>query len=90
MTTGRVAERLGTTRSRVHRAVAQGVVRPARTEGGHLRFDTEDIARLERRLGFAPDVAGLSREEVLVAAALLGHPFGLRSARAVARVAGIS
>jgi DNA-binding transcriptional ArsR family regulator len=66
------------------------VVRPTRTEGGHLRFDTEDVARLERRLGFAPDVAGLSREEVLVADALLGHPLGLRSARAVARVAGIS
>ena len=90
LTTGRVAERLGTTRSRVHRAVAQGVVRPARTEGGHLRFDTNDVARLECRLGFAPEVAGLSREEVLVADALLGHPLGLRSARAVARVAGIS
>lgn len=90
LTTGRVADRLGTTRSRVHRAVAQGVVRPEATDGGHLRFTASDVALLERRLGFAPAVAGLSREEVLVAAALLGRPLGLRSARAVARAAGVS
>ncbi len=90
LTTGRVAERLGTTRSRVHRAVAEGVVRPEATLGGHLRFTAEDVGRLVRRLGFAPRVEGLTREEVLVAAALLDRPLGLRSARAVARVAGIS
>jgi predicted transcriptional regulator len=90
LTTGLVAERLGTTRSRVHRAVAQGVVQPETTDGGHLRFTAADVALLERRLGYAPPVAGLSREEVLAAAALLGRPLGLRSARAVARAAGIS
>jgi predicted transcriptional regulator len=90
LTTGRVADRLGTTRSRVHRAVAQGVVRPATTEGGHLRFTAVEVAVLERSLGYAPPVAGLTREQVLVAAALLGRPLGLRSARAVARAAGIS
>jgi len=90
LTTGQVAEKLGTTRSRVHRAVAQGVVRPESTGGGHLRFTEDEVATLRRRLGFAPIVAGLSREEVLVAAALLGRPLGLRSARAVARAAGIS
>lgn len=90
LTTGRLAERLGTTRSRVHRAVAQGIVRPRTTSGGHLRFTRADVALLERRLGYAPVVAGLSREAVLVAAVLLGRPFGLRSARAVARAAGIS
>ena len=90
LTTGQVSERLGTTRSRVHRAVARGVVRPEVTDGGHLRFGAADVAILERRLGFAPAVAGLSREQVLAAAALLGRPFGLCSARAVARAAGIS
>ncbi|MDH3399018.1 MAG: MarR family transcriptional regulator [Acidimicrobiia bacterium] len=90
LTTGRVADRLGTTRSRVHRAVTQGVVRPETTAGGHLRFRAVDVALLERQLGYAPPIAGISREEVLVAAALLGRPLGLRSARAVARAAGIS
>jgi excisionase family DNA binding protein len=90
LTTGQVAAELGTTRSRVHRAVAAGLVRPARTPGGHLRFNADDVRLLERRLGFAPRVAGLRREEVLVFAALLRHPLGLRSARAVARAAGIS
>lgn len=89
-TTGQVADRLGTTRSRVHRAVAQGHARPATTAGGHLRFAEADIERLERRLGRAPKIEGLNREQVLVAAALLGRPLGLRSARAVARVAGVS
>ncbi len=90
LTTGRMADRLGTTRSRVHRAVARGLVEPGRTSGGHLRFGPADVTVLERRLGFAPPVAGLSREQVWVAAALLGRPLGLRSARAVARAAGIS
>jgi len=89
-TTGRVAKRLGTTRSRVHRAVAQGVVHPVTTGGGHLRFTEAEVALLELRLGFAPTVTGLSREEVLVATTLLRHPMGLRSARSVARAAGIS
>jgi len=90
LTTGRVADRLGTSRSRVHRAVAQGVVRPEATDGGHLRFTASEVALLEQRLGFAPAVPELSREQVLVAAALLGRPLGLRSARAVSRAAGIS
>jgi hypothetical protein len=65
-------------------------VRPEATDGGHLRFTVLEVGRLERRLGFAPAVAGLSREQVLAAAALLGRPLGLRSARAVARAAGVS
>lgn len=89
-TTGQVAKRLGTTRTRIHRAVAQGVVDPTTTSGGHLRFTEAGVALLELRLGFAPTVTGLSREEVLVATTLLRHPMGLRSARSVARAAGIS
>jgi predicted transcriptional regulator len=90
LTTGQVAEQLGTTRTRIHRAVAQGVVDPTTTGGGHLRFTEAEVALLELRLGFAPTVTGLSREEVLVATTLLRHPMGLRSARSVARAAGIS
>ncbi len=81
---------MGTTRSRVHRAVAAWVVHPARTEGGHLRFTAADLAVLQRRLGSVPRIAGLRREEVLLMAALVRRPFGLRSARAVARAAGVS
>ena len=90
LTTGLVAEKLGTTRTRVHRAVARGLVHPVTTDGGHLRFTEADVVLLKQRLGFAPAVAGLTREEVLAAVALLRHPLGLRSARAVARAAGIS
>ncbi|MGH8926571.1 MAG: hypothetical protein ACRDWA_18395 [Acidimicrobiia bacterium] len=90
LTTGKVAAALATTRSRIHRAVAAGVVRPARTRGGHLRFTARDVAVLERRLGRSPRVAELSREKVRVLAALGRRPFGLRSVRAVARAAGIS
>ena len=90
LTTGLVAEKLSTTRSRIHRAVARGLVHPATTDGGHLRFTEADVALLMQRLGFTPSVAGLNREEVLAASALLRHPLGLRSARAVGRAAGIS
>lgn len=81
---------LGTTRSRVHRAVADGIVRPTATAGGHLRFTADEVAVLERQLGYAPAVDDLTREEVLVATALLRRPLGLRSARAVARAASVS
>lgn len=90
LSTGEVAAALGTTRSRVHRAVAAGLVSPARTSGGHLRFTADDLGVLEHRLGLVPRLGGLSREEVLVLAALVYRPFGLRSARAVARSARIS
>jgi hypothetical protein len=88
--TGRVAAALGTTRSRIHRAVASGVVRPGRTTGGHLRFGPGDVEVLSQDLGVVPRVGSLSREDSLVLAALARRPLGLRSARAVGRVAGIS
>jgi hypothetical protein len=87
---GKVALILGTTRSRLHRAVAAGVVSPTRTSGGHLRFEPGDVEVLARRLGVVPRIAGLNREDVLVLAALARRPLGLRSARAVGRVAGVS
>jgi len=88
--TGEVAAYLGTSRSRVHRAVAAGLVRPATTGGGHLRFTSKEVAVLQRRLGKTSRLPGLGREDELVLAALGRHPLGLRSVRAVARAAGIS
>lgn len=49
-----------------------------------------DVKRLSAALGTSPAVEGLSRQEVWVLAALARRPFGLASARAVARAAGIS
>lgn len=66
------------------------MVRPARTRGGHLRFAPDDVEVLAQRLGVVPRVGGLSREDILVLAALARRPLGLRSARSVGRVAGIS
>ena len=53
-------------------------------------FDAEAVGQLRRRWGFAPAIAGLTREDVLVLAALGRRPLGLRSARAVARAARVS
>lgn len=90
LTTGEVAKSLGTTRSRIHRAVTAEVVHPASTPGGHLRFTSRDVAALERHLGRTPPLVGLSREAVRALAALARRPLGLRSARAVARATGMS
>jgi len=49
-----------------------------------------EVLCLTKTLGRVPRIEGLSREEVLVLAALGRRPFGLVSARAVARAAGIS
>jgi DNA-binding Lrp family transcriptional regulator len=49
------------------------------------QFDT-----LRKHLGYAPTVEGLSREGVLLLAALNRRPLGARSARALSRSAGVS
>lgn len=90
ISTGKVAEAMGTTRSRIHRAVGAGIVDPARTAGGHLRWNAADIDTLRRRIGYVPKLSGLSRTETLVLAALGRRPFGLASARAVSRACGVS
>lgn len=81
---------LGTTRSRLHRAIRAAGIEPARSPGGHVRLDRGELRQLRRRLGVAPRTAGLSREQVLVLAALARRPLGLGSGRAVARAAGVS
>jgi DNA-binding Lrp family transcriptional regulator len=91
MTTRQLAERLGTSVPRMHRAVKAGVIAPAsRGARGRLLFDQIAEDTLRARWGITPPVAGLTRSEALVLAALARWPFGLRSARAVARQAGLS
>lgn len=90
-TTGQLARRLETTVPRVHRAVKAGIIVPVgRNARGHLLFDPGAEAALRARWGVAPPVVDLSRSETLVLAALARRPYGLRSARAVARAAGVS
>jgi hypothetical protein len=91
LTTGELARRLGTTIPRVHRAVRAGVIVPVgRGARGYLLFAPEAEDALRARWGMTIPVAGRSRAEVFVLAALARRPFGLRSARAVARLAGVS
>jgi len=79
---------LGTSAPRVLRALAEiGVTVPV---GGRARLTGRQIEELQARLGRTPAVAGLSRTEVMVAAALARAPLGLVSQRAVARRAGVS
>jgi excisionase family DNA binding protein len=89
LTSGEVARRLGTSVPRVLRAARDGAL-PTVKRGNRTLFDPAAVEQLRRRWGFAPPVPGLSREDVLVLAALSRRPRGLRSVRAVARAAGVS
>ncbi len=89
--TAELARTLGSAVPRVHRAVARGLVQPLPSDGRHgLRFDPAAVDRLRAAWGYAPPVPGLTREQVLVLAVLVRRPLGVRSARIVARAAGIS
>jgi hypothetical protein len=61
-----------------------------RQPNGRFAFDRRAADRLRDALGAVPRVAGLSRSELVVLAALRDAPFGLESARAVARRANLS
>lgn len=89
-TTGQVASALGTSVPRVHRAIHGLGLHPEQTPGGHLRLNGEELRQLASELGSVPTIEGLRRQDVLVLAALNRRPFGLVSARAVARASGIS
>ncbi len=84
-----LARQLGTSVPRVTRAARQlnpGAQQPNR----RFAFTPRQAEQLRRALGVAPRAEGLSRSEVMVLAALRNAPFGLVSARAVARRAGLS
>jgi DNA-binding transcriptional ArsR family regulator len=95
-----LATQLGTTLPRIHRAVRNGLIQPVPSSSRRLRFTADAIAVLRLRWGWTPihvpghmdgaDRGAHTREEMLALAALSRRPLGLRSARAVARVAGIS
>lgn len=84
------AQRLGTTIPRVVRGIDRLEIRGARTATGRYALTPEMVNRLETELGTVSSLPGRTRTELKVLAALRAAPFGLISARAVARRAGVS
>jgi len=84
-----VARELGTSVPRVTRA-AERLSLNARQPNGRYAFTPRQVDRLRGSLGVIPRSDGLTRSEVVVLAALRTAPFGLVSARAVARRSGLS
>lgn len=89
LTSGAVARQLGVSVHRVLRAARSSQLRMVQ-RGNRSLFSPETLHQLRHLLGSAPGIEGLTRVEVFVLAALSRRPFGLGSARAVARVAGLS
>jgi hypothetical protein len=89
VTTGQLANSLGTSLPRVLRAADSLPEPPERTAGGHRRLTAGQVEEVRQKLG-TEAVPGHSREESFVLAALLRRPLGLRSYRAIARASGIS
>ncbi len=84
-----LARELKTSPPRVSRAIDRlGIA--ARTPNGRIALNPSQAEEVRRALGTIPEVAGLSRPEVRALAALHDAPFGLVSARAVARRSGLS
>ena len=84
-----LARELGTSVPRVSRA-AERLGVDDRQPNGRFAFDRRAAGRLRVELGSAPGVEGLSRSELVVLTALRSAPFGLGSARAVARRGALS
>lgn len=83
------ARSLGTSMPRLSRAIRDLGIAPTQ-QGKERRLTASQYGALRKRLGSAPRVVGLTREEMFVLAALNLHPLGLRSMRAVARSASVS
>lgn len=84
-----LARELGTSVPRVTRAVKRLGI-DAKLPSGRFAIAEGDAERLRAELGKAPKAPGLTRPEVMALAALRSAPFGLVSARAVARRSGLS
>lgn len=84
-----LARELGTSVPRVTRAVKRLGI-DARQPNGRFAFGSRAADRIRDALGIMPRVAGLSPSELAVLAALRDAPFGLDSARAVARRGNLS
>src|SRR5579884_1838729 len=86
-----LARRLGVSVPRVHRLLDVEGVAPAGGRGRARAVSKRVADRVARRVGAVPVLpAGFDRMEMLVLAAVARAPLGLESARAVARVAGVS
>jgi hypothetical protein len=84
-----LARGLGTSVPRVTRAAKQLSI-DARQANGRYVFTPPQADRVRRALGVTPSADGLSNPEAMVLAALRNAPFGLTSARSVARRSGLS
>lgn len=82
------ARQLGTSIPRLQRATDRLGIDTGTGYGRKVTQGQFDILR--KHLGYAPTVEGLSRQGVLVLAALNRRPLGARSARALSRSAGVS
>jgi len=89
MSGAQLARELGTSVPRISRAVDRLGI-DARQANGRLAFTPRQAERLRSALGVTPALPGLTRTQVRVLAALRSAPFGMVSARAVARRAAIS
>jgi hypothetical protein len=84
-----LARQLDTSVPRITRT-AERLGIDARQPNGRFDFGPRAADRVREALGFMPRVEGLSRSELAVLAALRNAPFGLGSARAVARRGSLS
>ena len=89
MSAAALARELGTSVPRVTRA-AERLGVDGRRPNGRFAFGRRTAERLRKALGSTPEVEGLSRSELVALAALRSAPFGLGSARAVARRGALS
>ncbi len=89
MSAAALARQLGTSVPRVVRA-AERLGVEGRQASGRFAFGPQAARRLRKALGSTPEQEGLSRSELVALAALRSAPFGLRSARAVARRGALS
>ncbi len=90
LTPPRLASELGVSSPRVHRAIHRLGLDPQCSSGGHTRLSANEATAIERMLGRAKPLNGMSRDETLVLAALSRRPFGVASVRATARAAGVA
>lgn len=87
---GEVAELLGVSAPAVRRLAERLGICPLLSEGGHRRFSLAQLELMVADKGAVPPIAGLTRVETLVLAALAQHPLGFTSVRALSRVAGVA
>ncbi len=84
------AARLGTSLPRIKRAIRRLGLPVAERPGGRVRLTGDQVDRLRAELGADAPVAGLTKTEARVLAALARSPLGVSSIRVAAGRAGVS